>query len=60
MKVKELIEKISKYNPEADFNIIVDSMPTEFEICFGRSEGCTMKDCESVDLFVDARPEVAL
>ena len=36
MKVKELIEKISKYNPEADFNIIVDSMPTEFEICFGR------------------------
>lgn len=52
MKVKEFIEKLSKYNPKADIGIVVNNSVHEFEICFGTSEGCTKENCDEVNLHV--------
>lgn len=53
MTVKEIIDKLSKYNLDAKFNIVVDGFDRPFEICFGISEGVTKTNCETVDLTVD-------
>lgn len=53
MTVKEIIDKLSEYNCEAKFNIVVDGFERPFAICFGCSEGCTKTNCETVDLTVD-------
>ncbi len=52
MTVKEIIDKLSGYNLEAKFNIVVDGFDRPFEICFGISEGVTRTNCETVDLMV--------
>lgn len=53
MTVKEIIDKLSEYNLDAKFNIVVDGFDRPFEICFGNSEGVTKTNCETVDLMVD-------
>lgn len=53
MTVKEIIDKLSEYNLDAKFNIVVDGLDRPFEICFGNSEGVTKTNCETVDLMVD-------
>lgn len=53
MTVKEIIDKLSGYNLNAKFNIVVDGFDRPFEICFGNSEGVTKANCETVDLMVD-------
>jgi len=53
MKVYELIEKLNRYNPKADVEIVVKGAPKEFEICYGGSEGCTPANCDSVDFMID-------
>lgn len=57
MKVKELIEKLNTHNPEANFYVVVNSYPKEFEICCGYAEGCTKETCECVSLYVNTREE---
>lgn len=52
MTVKEIIDKLSEYNLDAKFNIVVDGFDKPFEICFGNSEGVTKTTCETVDLMV--------
>ena len=52
MTVKEIIEKLTEYNPEAKFNIVVDGFDRPFAICFGCSEGVVKTNCETVDLTV--------
>lgn len=58
MTVKEMIDKLSEYNLEAKFNIVVDGFDRPFTICFGCSEGVTKTNCETVDLMVDDIGEV--
>ena len=53
MTVKEIIDKLSKYNLEAEINVVVDGYTRPFTICFGDSEGATKTNCETVDLMVD-------
>ena len=53
MKVYELIEKLNRYNQNADVTICVNGMPKEFEICSGGGDGCTPKNCASVDFMID-------
>lgn len=53
MKVYELIEKLNKYNQNADINVVVNGFSKEFEIYFGGSEGCQPYNCDCVDLMVD-------
>ena len=53
MKIKELIEKLNEYNPEAIFGICINGRPlkeNQYEICYGSSEGVTKKNCEDVDI----------
>ena len=52
MTVKEIIDKLSEYNLDAKFNIVVDGFDRPFTICFGISEGVTKANCETVDLTV--------
>ena len=52
MTVKEIIDKLSEYNREAKFNIVVDGIDKSFTVCFGCSDGCTKTNCETVDLMV--------
>ena len=52
MTVKEIIDKLSEYNPGAKFNVVVDGFDRPFTICFGGSEGVTKANCETVDLMV--------
>lgn len=57
MKVFELIDKLSRYNPKADINVVVNGYPKLFEICFGTSEGCTPETCDCVGLMVETSTE---
>ena len=52
MTVKEIIDRLSEYNIDAKFNIVVDGFDRPFEICFGDSEGVTKANCDAVDLMV--------
>ena len=52
MKVKELLEKLSEYNLEADISIVLNNSARDFEICYGTSEGCTKENCDEVNLYV--------
>ena len=52
MTVKEIIDKLSEYNLEAEINVFVDGFDRAFTICFGGSEGVTKATCETVDLIV--------
>ena len=52
MKVKEVIEKLKEYNPEAEFCIVCNNQDQEFEWLFGIDEGCKKENCQTVDLFV--------
>ena len=53
MTVKEIIDKLSKYNLDAEINVVVNGFDRPFTICFGYSEGVTKTNCETVDLMVD-------
>lgn len=52
MTVKDMICKLSEYNPEAKFNVVIDGFDRPFTICFGSSEGVIKTNCETVDLMV--------
>ena len=54
MKLKDFLDKLSRYNLEADVNVVVGSEPKKFEICYGGGDGCTPENCDSVDLFVES------
>lgn len=59
MTVKEMIDKLSEYNLEAKFNIVVDGFDRPFTICFGCSEGVIKTNCETVDLMVGTSSDEA-
>ena len=58
MTVKEIIDKLSEYNLEAEINVVVDGYVKPYTICFGGAEGVTKTNCEVVDLMVDDISEV--
>ena len=58
MTVKELINKLSEYNLEAEINVVVGGDVKPYTICFGGAEGITKANCEAVDLIVDDISEV--
>ena len=60
MTVKEIINKLNEYNPEAKFNVVIDGFDRPFKIFFGSSEGVVKTNCETVDLMVgDISDEVS-
>ncbi len=57
MKVREVIDKLSHYNGNAEFCIVVNGRTKPFEICYGNSEGCTPQNCQCVDFMIDTESE---
>lgn len=53
MKVKDLVEKLEQYNPEAEMNAIADNKRWSFTLAYGNSEGCKKENCETVSIYVD-------
>lgn len=53
MRIRELIEKLGEYNPEARVDVVVHNMSEEFSIAFGGMEGDTKETTESVSFYVD-------
>ena len=53
MKVKDLIEKLKEYNPEAEICVIVRNRNEQFSITYGTSEGGTKSNCAQVSFYID-------
>ena len=54
MQVKDLIEKLSEFNPEAETAIIVHNCIETYSITWGGgSEGELKKDCKQVHFYID-------
>lgn len=54
MKVKDLIEELKKYNPEAETSVIVHCLVEQFSIAWGGDgEGGIKEECKEVNFYVD-------
>lgn len=53
MKVKELIEKLSEYNPEAEVKAVAHNYCHEFSISYGSSDGITKNNCDMVGFYIN-------
>ena len=49
MKLKDFLDRLSRYNLEADVKVVVGSDSKDFEVCFGGGDGCTPENCDSID-----------
>lgn len=52
MLVKEMIEYLSQFNPEAKVYSLIEHTPFSRRFAFGSSEGCTMQNCGEVFIYV--------
>lgn len=55
MRVKELIDKLQEFNPEAEVFLVAHDADQEFSICWGGNdgEGITRQHTSSVSFYVD-------
>lgn len=53
MKVRELVEHLNEYNPNADIKVMAHSRGYAFTMAYGSSEGTTPLTAETVCLYVD-------
>lgn len=56
MKVKDLIEELKKYNPEAETSVIVHCFKEQFSMTWGGEgdgEDVTKEECKEVNFYVD-------
>jgi len=53
-KVREVIEELGKYNPEADVGVLAMNRSHDFSLSCGGSDGCTKENCDNVFFDVDA------
>ena len=51
--VQELINILQEYNPDAEFKVIIDCYPKNYDISFGTSEGCIKANADQVMISVD-------
>lgn len=58
MKIKDLLDELATYNPEAEFEIYVNDKPVEFEICYGSAEGVKRYNCDHVTIFANSTTDV--
>lgn len=57
MKVYEVIEKLKKYNQNADLCIVVNGFEKPYVMGFGGDEGCSSASCDRVAFIVDTPSE---
>ncbi len=53
LKVSELIERLTEYNPEADVAVIAMNRRQDFSLTYGSCEGVTKETCDRVSFYVD-------
>ena len=53
MTVKELIEKLNTYNPEATVDVVAHNKGFPFSICCGGGDGVRREDAPEVSFYVD-------
>ena len=53
MKVKELIEKLKKYNPEAKANVVAHNYAYDFSLSYGGGDGGSKENAHEVSFYVD-------
>jgi hypothetical protein len=56
MKLKKFIKILSRYNQDADIDVIVNhsSHPLEHKhIAYGGSDGCTIENSETVSIYIN-------
>lgn len=53
IKVKEIIEKLKEYNPEANVDVVAHNKSYDFTLAFGGCDGGTKENCEDVSFYVD-------
>jgi len=53
MTVKELIEKLTTYNMDAEVSVIAHNKPHDFSLTYGGAEGCDKKTAPRVSFYVD-------
>lgn len=51
--VKDLIEALSEYNPDAVVSITTTGYPEPFSIAYGGDEGATMERAKTVSFYVE-------
>lgn len=57
MKIKDLIEELTKFNPDANVNVVTNFLPYDFSLAWshgGECEECDKSDVESVSFYVDS------
>lgn len=60
MKVKDLIEKLKEFNPEAETFVNVHCLKEYFSLSWSNGEGVTKENCKDVSFYVDrlSHPEL--
>jgi hypothetical protein len=53
MKVSDLIEKLKKYNPEADVFVNSNFKHIGFTLAYGGNEGVEKENCDTVSIYPD-------
>ena len=53
MKIKDLIQKLSEYNQDAEISVIAHCKEYPFSLSFGGAEGSTKETVTEVHLYVD-------
>jgi hypothetical protein len=52
MKVKEMIEYLQRFNPDAQIFSKIEYSAYPPRLSFGTKEGCTRENCDSVFIYV--------
>ena len=54
MKLKDLMDTLLDYNPEAEVVVIANNAAQSFTLTWGGGDCCTKKQAETVSFYVDA------
>ena len=53
MQLKELLERLSKFNPETEVNVVAHCKAYNFTVSYGGSDGGAEKDAMHISFYVD-------
>lgn len=59
LTVRQLIQYLTDFNPDAKIEVIVENYPKEFSFAWGGGEGCTKKTADSFSFYIDGNDEQA-
>ena len=57
IKVKDLVDILYDYNPNAEISVVKDGMSFDFDIAYGSSEGVTPATADTVSFYIDGETD---